>query len=141
MLMSNTLPLPFITVKINPYSFFRFVKACFYRTIGAQVVGSAGNLPATTNLLDDDDVNISGAGSSHPEEFTQPKHHLCRAVRRDNMSRLNLQGAVHIRDADFIIEDFGTQGDLAHDKPLVLDSMRSQLYTLAWPPTLIQYLF
>lgn len=105
------------------------------------MVGSAGNLSATTNLLDDDDVNTSAAGSSHHEEFTQPKQHLCRAVRRDNMSRLNLQGAVHIRDADFIIEEFGTQGDLAHDKPLVLHSMQSQLYTLAWSPTSIQYLF
>lgn len=104
------------------------------------MVGSAGNPSATTNLLDDDDVTISGAGSSHQEEYKQPKQHLCRAVRRDNMSRLNLQGAVHIRDADFIIEELGMQGDLAHDKPLVLHSMQSQLYTLAWPLTLIRYL-
>ena len=62
----------------------------------------------------------------------QRRKHLCRAVRQDNMSRLNLEGAVHIRDADFIIEEMDTPEILNNDATNIPQSSGTNLYAFAW---------
>lgn len=77
---------------------------------GCQVVGEVAK--ESSHIVDD--ALTLGSGHQHvddqgPSSHRRGRHdagiHICRAVRANNMSRLNLEGALHLRDADFIIEE------------------------------------
>ena len=87
-----------------------------------------GDSSRGSQFLQDDAVAMS-----HSSEASHVVH-VCRSVRRDCMNHLNLQGAVHIRDGDLIIEELDIVGSFspATDRVLSVCSSTSRIYVFAW---------
>lgn len=100
---------------------------------GGQVIRSGGaDAPSGPSSLqyDDDSLMLGASPASIPKPVGP---HVCRAVRSDNMSRLNLQGAVHIRDADFITEEIDIlDPTLQSDRSLNVSVSGCKTYAFAW---------
>ena len=102
---------------------------------GCQVIRSGDtNAPSDPSSLQyDDDCVALGASASAASNPKPAGPHMCRAVRSDNMSRLNLQGAIHIRDADLIIEEMDTSDPTLHsDRSLNVCVSGCKTYAFAW---------
>lgn len=96
---------------------------------GAPVVGAKPYTPAQSV---DDSWVIGDTGAQTPKE--QP--HLCRAVRADAMNRLSLEGSLHIRDADFFIQDMALPSSSRRlsdlSELLIEPNLNPSLYAFAW---------
>lgn len=95
--------------------------------VGARVLSSSG---VNTDVAEDDALIIHS--SAQPPRAQQ--YHLCRAIRQDNMSRLNLQGTVNIQDGDFLIEEFEMPSQFVAEahKHITLQATRTKPYVFAW---------
>ena len=95
---------------------------------GCQVVGEVAK---ESSHIVDDTLTLGSA----------PQHagmHVCRAVRANNMSRLNLEGALHLRDADFIIEELVSNHPVKPGRVVELDGTDFAL-TQCSPPRLFAF--
>ena len=100
----------------------------FLSSAGSKVIGyDTGNSSRGSQLLSDDAVAMG-----HSSEASHVVH-VCRSIRRDCMNHLNLQGAVHIRDGDLIIEELDIVGSFSPttDRMLSVCSSTSQIYVFA----------